>query len=168
MPNRYDTQGPISGRGEPAGHGERLGDEGRAFGDRGFRAEDGRLSADMKRYNARFGGVRVEYGHDQNYRPGYHAGGSRFGFFGASHERSVDPDEEFDPDYLAWRDRQMQRHDLDYADWRRDQLRKYDDDYWRFRSERRDDFHQRFQDWRAQRDAEVAPAPDTPKTGDKD
>jgi hypothetical protein len=129
------------------------------------------------------GGDRVrtrpaDYGHDENYRPGYHEGGTRFGFFGLSQDpshppprprsRAVDPyaeprdytfrpqtDQEFDPDYLSWRDQQMQRHDRDYADWRREQLRKYDDDYWRFRSERREDFHQRFQDWRTQRGAEV-------------
>lgn len=106
----------------------------------------------------------ADYGHDENYRPGYHEGGTRFGFFGLGPDRpaetprsrsfAADPDQEFDPDYLSWRDQQMQRHDRDYGDWRREQLRKYDDDYWRFRSERREDFHQRFQDWRAQRGAE--------------
>ena len=120
----------------------------------------------------------ADYGHDENYRPGYHEGGTRFGFFGLGQEQSAgtpqpespaseprgiprdygfrpQTDQEFDPDYLSWRDQQMQRHDRDYADWRRDQLGKYDDDYWRFRSERREDFHQRFQDWRTQRGAET-------------
>ncbi len=65
--------------------------------------------------------------------------------------RSID-EHDFDPGYLNWRQQQMKRHDRDYGDWRREQMRKYDDDYWRFRSERREDFHQRFQDWVAQRD----------------
>jgi hypothetical protein len=157
MPNRPDIQGPGGGRPSPSEGGGRAGSgEGRAFGDPGFRAEDRRLTTDIARYRTRFGPAHVDYGHDQNYRPGYHEGGTRFGFFGGGAEQGVDRDQEFDPDYLNWRDQQMQRHDRDYLDWRREQRQKYDNDYWRFRAERRDDFHQRFQDWRAQRDAEVA------------
>jgi hypothetical protein len=172
MASRYDTQphgagadrprAPGQGRGQGAGQG---GDEGRSF-----RGEDAHLSAEMKRYNARFGPVHVDYGHDQNYRPGYHEGGSRFGFFGLENDRGVDREQEFDADYLIWRDQQMQRHDRDYGDWRREQLRKYDDDYWRFRAERRDEFHQRFQDWRAQRETEADAASTVqgaPKTDDE-
>ena len=92
MPNRNDTRGfggPGQGeddrdrrdreaRGGPT-RGPVRGDEGRAFGDPGFRAEDARLNAELNRYDRQRGRpARVEYGHDQNYRPGYHAGGSRF------------------------------------------------------------------------------------------
>lgn len=132
-----------------------------------FEAEDARLNRDLDRYERerrRFG--PEQYGHDENYRPGYHMGGTRFGFFGGREgagygpgpqpseysNRSID-EQEFDPDYLAWRQQQLAKHDRDYGEWRREQVRKYDDDYWRFRTERREDFHQRFQDWVAQRDA---------------
>ena len=196
MPNRNDTRGfggPGQGeddrdrrdreaRGGPT-RGPVRGDEGRAFGDPGFRAEDARLNAELNRYDRQRGRpARVEYGHDQNYRPGYHAGGSRFGFFGLGHdpeprprnasdvrdpqpyggpiERAYHPDADydFDPDYLHWRDQQMRRHDHHYADWRRHQHEQYDEEYRRFRDERRDDFHERFQDWRARRDAAAAAA----------
>ena len=137
---------------------------------RSFEADDARLNHELDRYERsrrRFG--PEQYGHDENYRPGYHLGGTRFGFFGGPEGsgygpgpqpaefgyRSID-DQDFDPDYLSWRQQQMSRHDSDYGEWRRQQLRKYDDDYWRFRAERREDFHQRFQDWLGQRDAERA------------
>lgn len=140
---------------------------------RSFEADDERLRAELERYErtrGRFG--PAEFGHDENYRPGYHLGGTRFGFFGGAEGagygpgpqpsefgyRSID-DQDFDPDYLSWRQRQMMRHDRDYSEWRREQMRRYDDDYWRFRAERREDFHQRFQDWRDQREAERAAAP---------
>ena len=143
MPQRDDIQGPR-GRG-PGGSGPERGapdsSERRTFSDTRFRTER-----------------QADFGHDENYRPGYHAGGTRFGFFGVMQGEDERPqtDQEFDPDYLGWRDRQMAGHDRDYADWRREQQRRYDDDYWRFRGERRDDFHQRFQDWRAQREAAAA------------
>lgn len=137
---------------------------------RSFETDEERLNAELERYERsrrRFG--PAEYDHDENYRPGYHLGGSRFGFFGGpggapygpgpqpAEYRSID-DRDFDPDYLSWRQQQMVRHDRDYEEWRREQMRRYDDDYWRFRAERREDFHQRFQDWRDQRDAERAAA----------
>jgi len=146
-----DSEGRVFGRaaGEPAR------DPGR---DPVFRAEDARLDAALRREErARGGGRRPEYGHDQNYRPGYHEGGSRFGFFGLGRE-DRDIDQDYDPDYLHWRDQQMARHDRDYGDWRRHQREQYDEEYRRFRTERRDDFHQRFQDWRAQRDAAASAA----------
>jgi hypothetical protein len=183
MANRQDTQAyggrpgigrapaneQLLGGGEGApGQGGRAEDEGRAegrsFGGPSASSEGAQLDDALKRYDTRYGRVHVDYGHDQNYRPGYHEGGSRFGFFGTSNDRGVDREQDFDADYLSWRERQMDRHDRDYADWRREQLRKYDDDYWRFRAERRDDFHQRFQDWRAQRDAEIGGPPDPPRT----
>lgn len=147
--------------------------EGRSFVDEaGFRAEQARLEAALARQERERGRPRApEYGHDQNYRPGYHEGGSRFGFFSlgetygdrsgqaygtrSDYAFNADIDQDFDPDYLHWRNQQLQRHDRDYADWRRHQREQYDEEYRRFRTERRDDFHQRFQDWRAQRDAEA-------------
>lgn len=157
MPDRYD---------KPA-----RGDDRRSFADMTFEAEDARLNAALERYERgrpRFG--PAEYGHDENYRPGYHQGGTRFGFFGGpdgarydagpqmGYARSLD-EQDFDPDYLAWRQQQMARHDRDYGEWRREQMRRYDDDYWKFRAERREDFHQRFQDWRAQRDTDSSTIP---------
>jgi hypothetical protein len=40
---------------------------------------------------------------------------------------------DFDPDYLAWRDRQLKAYDEDYLSWREAQIRRHDDDYraWR-------------------------------------
>ena len=104
------------------------------------------------------------YGHDQT----PHEGGARAararrprrgraaalaGEFGG-HDYGFRPadDQEFDPDYLIWREQQM-RGTTATTPWRREQHRRYDDDYWKFRAERREDFHQRFQDWRAQREA---------------
>jgi hypothetical protein len=82
------------GRGAP-GHG---GPEDRSFDDAGFRAEDARLNADLHRYERSRGRpVRVEYGHDQNYRPGYHEGGSRFGFFGLNQEYGVEAGRDHHP-----------------------------------------------------------------------
>lgn len=193
MPNRGHWLG--FGGGDPSprdrtdqGGPPRTGPEGRSFSDPGFRAEDARLDAALNRQERERGRMRrPEYGHDQNYRPGYHEGGSRFGFFGlgaggeadrgprgpggrqgrpdwtaADYGFYQDIDQDLDPDYLHWRTQQLQRHDRDYADWRRHQLEQYDDEYRRFRAERRDDFHQRFQDWRAQRDAAAAPAAGPP------
>lgn len=179
MPNRNDprgfggpTFGGERGRTDPrerssAGRDESdrsssdRGGEGRAFSDARARADDARLSAELGRFERSRGMRRADYGHDENYRPGYHEGGTRFGFFGVSqgeYHRGLD-DQEFDPDYLHWRGQQLQRHDRDYADWRRHQSEQYDEEYRRFRAERRDDFHQRFQDWRAQREAAATPPP---------
>jgi len=50
--------------------------------DVGFEVEDERLSKALKRYDrTRAGAPGAEFGHDQTYRPGYHQGGVRFGFF---------------------------------------------------------------------------------------
>lgn len=172
MPNRNDTGG-IGGRGYGGDAGRpdmndreargRSGED-RIFGDPRARREDARLTSDLRRFERARGSRRPDFGHDENYRPGYHEGGTRFGFFGVSqggYRRGLD-DREFDADYLSWREQQLERHDRDYAEWRAEQLRKYDDDYWKFRSERREDFHQRFQDWRAQREAAAAAAARAP------
>jgi hypothetical protein len=177
MPNRNDPRGFGGERGRPEtgeretgeretgqrDTGQRDTADRRAI-DRGgprARADDARLASDLRRFERRRGLRRADYGHDENYRPGYHEGGTRFGFFGVSqgdYRQALD-DQEFDPDYLHWRGQQLQRHDRDYADWCRHQSEQYDEEYRRFRAERRDDFHQRFQDWRAQREAAAIPPP---------
>ena len=60
-------------------------------------------------------------------------------------------DQEFDADYLRWRDEQLRAHDRDYQDWRREQMRQYDEQYRKFRSERQRNFGRAFLEWRAQR-----------------
>jgi len=62
-------------------------------------------------------------------------------------------DQEFDADYLRWRDEQLRAHDRDYQDWRREQMQQYDDQYRQFRSERQRNFGRAFLQWRAQRGA---------------
>lgn len=61
------------------------------------------------------------------------------------------PDQEFDDDYLRWREEQLRAHDRDYQDWRRDQQRQHDEEYRRFRQERQRNFGRAFHEWRAQR-----------------
>jgi hypothetical protein len=47
-----------------------------------FEVEDERLNKALKRNEReRAGAPGAEFGHDQTYRPGYHQGGLRFGFF---------------------------------------------------------------------------------------
>jgi hypothetical protein len=47
-----------------------------------FEVEDARLNKALKRNEReRAGSPGAEFGHDQTYRPGYHQGGVRFGFF---------------------------------------------------------------------------------------
>lgn len=70
--------------------------------------------------------------------------------FGAPHDYAYHPHQEFDADYLHWRDEQLRSHDRDYDEWRKHQHRQYDDDYRRFRSERRDHFGKNFHEWRSQ------------------
>lgn len=69
-------------------------------------------------------------------------------------------DQEFDSDYLRWRDEQLRAHDRDYQDWRREQIQQYDDQYRRFRSERQRNFGRAFLEWRAQREAASGSAED--------
>lgn len=47
-----------------------------------FDAQDAKLDKALKRNDRdRAGSPGAEFGHDQTYRPGYHQGGVRFGFF---------------------------------------------------------------------------------------
>lgn len=51
-------------------------------GDGGFAADDAHLRRELERAEReRAGDPGAEFDHDQNYRPGYHEGGARFGFF---------------------------------------------------------------------------------------
>lgn len=81
--------------------------------------------------------------------------------YGSSAQTHVD--QEFDADYLRWRDEQLRAHDRDYQDWRREQMRHYDDQYRKFRSERQRSFGRAFHEWRAQRGA----AADAPEGDDR-
>jgi hypothetical protein len=63
-----------------------------AGGDGGFAADDARLARELKRSDRERAGDRgAEYGHDQNYRPGYHEGGARFGFFNGKDDATPGP-----------------------------------------------------------------------------
>ena len=47
-----------------------------------FDAHDARLSRELDRFGRiRAGSKGAEFPHDENYTPGYHQGGTRFGFF---------------------------------------------------------------------------------------
>lgn len=59
----------------------------------------------------------------------------------------------FDPDYVSWRDEQLNAHDRDYHAWREEQRRSYDNDYSSWRRERQDKFGKDFSEWRTQRTA---------------
>jgi hypothetical protein len=61
------------------------------------------------------------------------------------------PDDDFDLEYLRWRDEQLRDHDRDYAEWRRQQHAQYDEQYRQFRQERREHFGRAFHEWRSQR-----------------
>jgi hypothetical protein len=61
--------------------------------DDGFEVEDERLNKALKRYDrTRAGSPGAEFGHDQTYRPGYHQGGVRFGFFHDADEKTAPAD----------------------------------------------------------------------------
>ena len=47
-----------------------------------FEAHDARLNRELRRFDRmRAGSKGAEFGHDETYVPGYHEGGTRFGFF---------------------------------------------------------------------------------------
>jgi hypothetical protein len=178
MPNRHDHPGfgPGPGRGDErgrrpdsAGASDRreeraIGPAGRG-GDAGFRAEDAHLKADLRSFGAHWGRTHLDYGHDQNYRPGYHEGGTRFGFFrgqeydveggparrqGGSgpNDRDTGVEQFGQPADYAYRPETADREfDPDYLNWRQQQLRKHDRDYadWRREQTRKyDDDYWRF------------------------
>jgi hypothetical protein len=131
----------------------------------GRRAEDAHLKADLRSFGAHWGRTHLDYGHDQNYRPGYHEGGTRFGFFrgqeyGAEggparrpdgsgpNERDTGVEQFGQPADYAYRPESADREfDPDYLNWRQQQLRKHDRDYadWRREQTRKyDDDYWRF------------------------
>lgn len=57
-------------------------------------------------------------------------------------------DHGFDPDYLHWRENELNRHDNAYKDWRRAQAETYDTHYGTWRQTRRDQFAKDFTDFR--------------------
>jgi hypothetical protein len=87
--------------------------------------------------------------------PGVSTSQAGYGAQARSHPGDEHPHahEEFELDYVRWRDEQMRAHDRDYQDWRREQHRQYDEQYRQFRSERQRHFGQAFHEWRSQRSA---------------
>jgi len=57
-------------------------------------------------------------------------------------------DHGYDPDYMNWRDSELNRHDTAYSDWRRAQAQNYDKAYGEWRKTRQDKFAQDFDVWR--------------------
>ena len=78
--------------------------------DPGFEAMDVRLNKGLtKIHRERAGSKGDEFGHDQTYTPGYHEGGSRFGFF----EAATTPPTPFpatDPNFAASTSARSNRH----------------------------------------------------------
>lgn len=75
-----------------------------------------------------------------------------------------------DPDYVTWRENELNRHDNAYRDWRRAQAESYDTSYGEWRKTRQDQFHKDFTDWRgSQSGSSATSASVTPGlTSDKD
>jgi hypothetical protein len=135
-----------------AGYARRLGDRspGLAYGEHDFSQESeggfgGGASTGPDWGSDLYGERRRNFDLDD---PGI--GQSQAGY---GHRTQIHPDQDFDPDYLRWRDAQLRDHDRDYQNWRRDQHRLYDEEYRRFRSERQRHFGQAFHEWRSQHGA---------------
>lgn len=116
-------------------------------GDRILSYRDGRFGpTSARRFNE-----EGWYGGPDRYSDDYPAAG------GAA-DRSVDPDRRResggirDPEYVAWRERQLGEYDRQYRDWRAAQARSYDEEYGAWRKERDDRFHREFSSWREKRE----------------
>jgi hypothetical protein len=60
--------------------------------DETFEARDARLNKEMSGFDrARAGSKGAEFPHDETYTPGYHQGGTRFGFFNGRDEPKAPP-----------------------------------------------------------------------------
>jgi hypothetical protein len=60
--------------------------------DPSFDAHDARLDRELRRFDRmRAGSKGAEFGHDETYVPGYHEGGTRFGFFNLRSPAKPDP-----------------------------------------------------------------------------
>jgi hypothetical protein len=143
--------------------GRRYADAGSA----GYRRRDAELYGDT---SLTHGGEPYAYG-GQEYGIESHHGEAGRGFDRGSERRSNfdydDPGvgqsqagyggrarshpEEFDSDYLRWRNEQLRAHDRDYQDWRREQQRRYDEQYRQYRNERQRRFGEAFHEWRSRR-----------------
>jgi hypothetical protein len=143
---RYGGTSPVRG-GEPYAYG---GQEYGLEGHPGVSPRD--LAGRDPARDTRFGERRPGFDWDD---PGLGQSQAGYGAGARSH-----PDEEFDPDYLRWREEQMRGHDRDYQEWRRAQHRDYDDQYRRYRDERQRHFGEAFHQWRAHRSS-VGGVPDT-------
>jgi hypothetical protein len=64
------------------------------------------------------------------------------------HENASHADQ-FEPEYLDWRARQMEPHDSAYRRWRALEIARHDDIYRAWLSHRRSGFHTAFNNWRA-------------------
>jgi hypothetical protein len=175
MPIRDHWRGVGGGDGnrrdrDPRDAGRRTGPEARSFGeDPVFEAEDRRLEAELRRHERERGRTRSpEYGHDQNYRPGYHEGGTRFGFFGLEPDRGeghggdregelraqgrtrgagpyrAPGDHAFQPDI-------DQDFDPDYLHWRAQQMQRHDRDYADWRRHQHEQYDAEYRRFRAER-----------------
>lgn len=88
---------------------------------------------------------------DQRYSGGAHQNQSnrQTGFSGYS-----EPDHH-EPDYVNWKNSQLETHDRDYHAWRESQVKAWDEDYSKWRGERRSQFGQQFDAWRNQQKAQM-------------
>ncbi len=60
--------------------------------DETFEARDARLAKEMSGFDReRAGSKGAEFPHDENYKPGYHEGGTRFGFFNGKDDSKTPP-----------------------------------------------------------------------------
>lgn len=175
MANRDNPRGPGGERWRGDDRDGRTG-SGRSGGerwggreDRSFQggAEGEREPWRRERYGALHDQDRTNYGsgydregggygrgdHRSAYRePDLNRRGSGVHEFGPPADYGYQPSsDDYDPDYLTWRDEQLRAHDRDYGEWRREQHRKYDDEYRNFRNERREHFGRSFHEWRSQR-----------------
>jgi hypothetical protein len=77
---------PQAGGGDPATP------EDPSFDAPTFEAHDARLDRELRRFDRiRAGSKGAEFGHDETYVPGYHQGGTRFGFFNLRSPAKPDP-----------------------------------------------------------------------------
>jgi hypothetical protein len=91
------------------------------------------------------GGADRRAGFDRD-DPGVGQSRAGYGF-----KTRAEPGQDFDPDYLRWREAQLRRHDRAFEDWRREQRDRYDAEYRRFCADRRRRPGQSFEAWRADR-----------------
>jgi hypothetical protein len=142
----YSGQEPWRGEGQgnpsrdwdyEAGSGRR---EGREYGNYG-RQDYGNYGAGNygagSQRRPQEGGQTGAYGMDTGQLRGY--GDMAYGRGGRGEESGSGSrhQDEFDPDYLKWRNEQMQSLDNDYHSWRQDRFKKFSDEFSSWRGQRR-------------------------------